>query len=73
MTTLLADQVFDVVRTHVRKHLAEYRGRTRFELELFFADLRNKIARILEEANHEEIKQRVQDRVADLRTQLEQG
>jgi hypothetical protein len=51
MTTLLADQVFDVVRTHVRKHLAECRGRTRSELEPLFADLRIEVARILEESD----------------------
>jgi len=36
---------------HVRKHLAECRGRTRFELELLFADLRNEVASILEETS----------------------
>ena len=51
MTKLLADQVFDAVRTHVRKHLAECRGRTRFELELLFADLRIEVARILKETD----------------------
>ena len=51
MTKLLADQVFDALRTHVRKHLAECRGRTRFELELLFADLRIEVARILEETD----------------------
>jgi len=51
MTTLLADQVFDVVRTHVRRHLAECRGRTGSELELLFANLRIEVARILEETD----------------------
>jgi hypothetical protein len=51
MTTFLANQVFDVVRTHVRKHLAEFRGRTRSELELLFANLRIEVARILEETD----------------------
>ena len=51
MTTLLADQVFDAVRTHVRKHLAECRGRTRSELEPLFANMRIEVARILEETD----------------------
>jgi hypothetical protein len=47
MTTILADQVFDAVSTHVRKHLAECRGRTRSEVELLFANRRIEVARIL--------------------------
>ena len=45
-----ADQIVDRVHMHVRKHLAVCKGRTRSELELLFADLRNEIARILQEA-----------------------
>jgi len=48
---IIADQGIDRVRMHVRKHLAECRGRTRFELELLFADLRNEVASILEETS----------------------
>ena len=48
-TLSIADQIVDRVHMHVRKHLAECRGRTRSELELLFADLRNEVARILEE------------------------
>jgi len=42
MTTslTLADQIVERSHIHVRKHLGECRKRTRFELELLFADLR---------------------------------
>ena len=47
----IADQIIDRVPVHVRKHFADCRGRTRFELELLFGDLRNEIADILEETD----------------------
>jgi len=47
----IADQIVDRVHAHVRKHLAECRGRTGSELELLFANLRIEVARILEETD----------------------
>jgi hypothetical protein len=50
IASITADQILDRVHVHVRKHLAECKGRTRYELELMFADLRTEATEILENA-----------------------
>jgi hypothetical protein len=42
-----ADEIFDLVTAHVRQHLPEFKGRSRFELSVMLGDLREQIAETL--------------------------